>query len=362
MLERRLIMAGWIAAGLALLVNSSLHAQDTAPREPAVGLACAAEPAVVSDVSHPVLLRAWVTFGAAAAPRAVQAGQLHWHIDTGTLRGVPGDASRADWLFGSEPDGGSIGSRVAHAQAVWSVEGAEMARCDVRVRLPEARGGAIEPQREVLRSDRITARALMLPQQPEPKGYGLVGWILLPAPPRDEAERQRHREVVGAWLRELVPAEALLAHYERTSQIALTLLPLRSEVKLPEPGDSAERRSAIIEELLAAYDHARAEVVLADFDLIGRGRGPFLAARGDATDERSGSDVLLLDMSGVSTPVMSDWLVHFKWMAAQQRSWGQTAVRRLGLNLSNVLAATATATTLVLTATRRTHVFLLGSR
>ena len=360
MLERRFIDAARLAAGIALLIAAPLRAQDTAPREPAVSLACAAEPAVLIDAPSQVLLRAWVTFGAVESPTG-RSGRLHWRTDSGTLRPLSDDASRTEWLFGSKPTPGSIGSGIAHAHALWLVDGVELARCDVQVHRVETGDGGMSLRREVLRSDRITARALLLPSQREPEGYGLVGWLLLPDPARDEAERQRHREAIDAWLRELVPAESLLAYYERPSRIALTLLPVRSEVKLPEPGESADRRRKVVEELLAAYDYTRAQLVLADFGLTGQGRGPHLAAREIVMPGAAGSGRLLLDMSGVSGAAMADWLVQFKWLAAQQRSWGQLAVRRLGLNLRNVLASTSKATPLVLTAMTR-HVFLLAPR
>lgn len=248
-----------------------------------------------------------------------------------------------------------------HAHVLWLADGVERARCDVQVRRVARADSESGKVREPLRSDRITARALLLPAQSEPEGYGLTGWLLLPAPARDEAERQRHREAIDAWLRELVPAESLLAHYERASQIALTILPVRTKVELPDPGDSAARRREVVEQLLSAYDHARAQLVLADLGLIGQGRGPYLAAHEAMLPETQAADRLLLDMSGVSNAVMTDWLVHFKWVAAQQRSWGALAVHRFGLNLRNVLAASATATPMVLKAMTG-HVFVLGLR
>lgn len=358
--EWRFIIGAQLAAGIALLIVAPLNAQETAPPEPAVSLACAAEPAVLIDASSPVVLRAWVTFGGVGEPHKGRTGRLLWRSGSGTLRPLSGDASHTQWLPGSQPAAGPIGSGVAHAHALWLVDGEELARCDVRVRRAETAGGGIEHPRAALRSDRITARSLLLPHQREPEGYGLIGWLLLPALPRDEAERQRHRGAIDAWLRELVPAESLLAHYERASQIALTLLPLHTAVQLPEPGDSAERRRDVVEKLLSAYDHARAQSVLAEFGLTGQGRGPHLAAR-ELLLPGADAGRLLLDMSGVSNAVMTDWLMHFRWLAAQQRSWGALAVRRFGLNLHNVLAASATATPLVLNALTH-HVFVLRPR
>jgi len=351
MVERPRARAAACLAVLAGLwsVAPAVPAQEV--DEAPVQLACEAAPVVTLNAAEAVELRAWVGFGAGERARAWRAGRLEWHADDGVLQPRPGDAFRMQWLPGSS------GARSSRANAAWRVEGVVRASCQVRV---YRRSGADDAARveQRLRNDRVSGRAVLLPHQGEPEGYGLVGWLLLQAPAREEGERRRHREAVDAWLRELVPAESLMAYVERASDIALTVLPLRTPVPLPDPGASAERRREAVDALLAAYDHARAQALLGKFGLVGHGRGPHLVARAHVV---RGADAgqLLLDMSGVSDRALTDWLQHFQWLAAQERGWGPLALRRLGLHLRNVMAATTNAVPLVFHALTG-DVFVLG--
>jgi hypothetical protein len=53
---------------------------------------------------------------------------------------------------------------------------------------------------------------------------------------------------------------------------------------------------------------------------------------------------LLFDMSHVEPKLAWDWTRTLNWCAAQERSWSEVALRRLELNVRNVIAKGAATT------------------
>jgi hypothetical protein len=215
--------------------------------------------------------------------------------------------------------------------------------CNVTIiALPPREGSVKEtpPQR----SSRLAARLFLLPQKPEPREFGLRSYLLL-LPPKDSDERERYVKAIEAYLRVLVPAEDLLALSVRASEVNLTMLPVKRAVDLPPNLNDASSTLAAAGEIEKRYDYSRAGMLAAELGIDASSGGPYLVSRG-STDRQV---KLLIDMTGVAPSMMWDWMKWFCWLNAQERSWTEVNVRKLGLNLRNVIAVTTSVVPVVLT-------------
>lgn len=313
-----LLAAALLAAGAA--------AQDARAQ---LQLACAPE----RPLAHPgetVAVRAWV--GDAAGRPVTTPPQLTWRTDSGVIAGE-GDA--VQWSLPAAPV--VAGNAVAARATVAARSGAHAAvECTLQVLI------AAPPRPDDTRGGTPFGRAFLLPQAAEPGGYGLVSYLLLAAPAQDDTERQRQLKAIEAVLRALPPIEEL-RQYLSPRQLNLTLLPVKRTPALPQELTPANLAQAA-QQVLDAYDHARAQVLLAEADAQARrNNGPYLASR-----MPSGAGParwrLFLDMSHVAPRLVGDWVGAFTSLAAQERSWTEETLLRLSLNTRNVVALAAHAT------------------
>ena len=185
----------------------------------------------------------------------------------------------------------------------------------------------------------LSGRALLRPDDREPAGYGLYSYLLFESPPKDQAERARYLKALEAYLVVLQPMAELERHKPR-SQLNITLIPVKRAVELPADLDEPNRAAPIADQVLAAYDYARAKVLLDDLGKEVNRSGPYLISRmpgalGPTTLS------LFLDMSHVAPKLIWDWTRTFCWLAAQERSWSDVALQKLALNIRNAIAVAA---------------------
>jgi hypothetical protein len=196
------------------------------------------------------------------------------------------------------------------------------------------------------RSARLSGRALLLPSSSEPKGYGLYSYLLFDTPPKDDLERERYLKSLESYLLVLQPIEEL-ERYRRRSELNITLIPVRRNVELPDDLSSPRQASQAAEQVLAAYDYARASALLADLGKQMVQSGPFLVSL-RPTVSSPGTLFLFFDMSRVTPKLVWDWVRAFCSLAAQERSWSEIELTRLALNIRNILAVAAKTTPEVL--------------
>ena len=335
--------------GLLLSLATLIHAQaqmqgrvsDVKPQ--ALFVVCAPERVVVpaGDTVH---VRAWAT-DSDGAPIG-EPLRIHWSADAGSISG----SDRALWRLDVDPT--SADDRWLKARVEVAADRG-VGHCEVEIRV-RGRSDPVPGDRDAYRrrSELLSARAYLLRGRIEPTEYGLLSYLLFPAPPRDDAERTRYLKAIEAWLRVLVPTEDLLAQEVRASRINLTLIPLTVAVTLPERFDDENAARSVAVDLLRAYDYARARELLSAFEMTGAGRGPFVVSR-ETRSSGPAQGRLLVDMTGVSPALIWDWMSFFSWIVAQERSWSDRALQKLGLNLRNVLAVTSVATPVVLTSIGR---------
>jgi hypothetical protein len=169
---------------------------------------------------------------------------------------------------------------------------------------------------------------------------------LFSTPPKDHTERERYLRTIEAYVRVLVPLEDFLEQNIRASQLNVTMFPAVKSVSLPANLDDPSRARSVASDLLDVYDYARARVLLSDLGINTIGGGPYLISRGtESTGVSAGR--LLIDMTGVSPGLIWDWMTWFSWLTGQERSWSEVALKRLGLNLRNIIAVTASVTPVV---------------
>jgi hypothetical protein len=185
----------------------------------------------------------------------------------------------------------------------------------------------------------VSGRAFLVPEDPEPQGYGLYSYLLFAAPPRDDAERARYTKALEAYIRLLYVMWELERH-KAPSELNVTLVPVRRPVELFTELKMPEEAVQAAEKVLEVYDYARAGALLDDLGMDVTRSGPYLVSRMPGAAGRT-IPRLFLDMSHVAPARVWDWIWNFRWLAAQERSWSEMAMQKLELNIRNVIAITA---------------------
>jgi len=197
----------------------------------------------------------------------------------------------------------------------------------------------MQPQSSTL----LGARGFLIAGHDEAPGFGAYGYLLLLAPPRDD-ERARHLTVLAAWLRQFPTVDEFLSNRVQPREISLVQLPVRYEPQLsvrPQAASDAVLLGAA-QQLLEAYDHARAQTLATRLSLHIAGSGPVLVTV--ASPARAGSAVpaVVENMSGVSPEVAEAWLRAAMLDALEPRRWSAGSLVRLALRMRNVVAHLAT--------------------
>ena len=188
----------------------------------------------------------------------------------------------------------------------------------------------------------LGARAYLLAGHDDPPGFGAYGYLLLLAPPRDN-ELARHLSVLAAWLRQYPTVQEFLRDKVRPLEISLVQLPVRYEPPLPPLTQTAsdDLLLSAAKQLLAAYDHARAQAVAARLSLRIAGSGPVLVTLSRPASEGVATSALVENMSGVAPGLADAWLRAAMRAAVEPRTWSADTLAMLALRMRNVVAQLA---------------------
>lgn len=307
-------------ARLAASLILGFSAVGSTATESGLDVACAVAP-VAGEPDARLTLLLWATDRSGQPLR--EAPVARWSADAGVIEA--GEAVR--WRLPAKP--GEVRARAEVRSTEHGSAACEVV-AEVFAPLPPGPG----PTR-----GQLAARMSLLRGASEPPGFGLYSYLLFDRAPADDVARERQLRALESYLREIDALETL-SDLRPPSQLNLTLVPLLRSVTLPARlVDAAEIRRAA-EALLAQYDHARARHLLdALGDAAPRG-GVALVARREVAAEGS-SHWLVMDLGSVSPTLAADWVRAFCWLGAQQRSWGEASLVRLGLHSRNALAVAA---------------------
>ncbi|MBI3157122.1 MAG: hypothetical protein HYZ20_17215 [Burkholderiales bacterium] len=295
-------------------------AGSASPAAPTV--ACAVEPALAVETT--LALHAWAVDAAGAAV-GLPAG-LHWQVDRGEAEARPVDSARpVRWTIPDKPRSGLMRAQLVHA------DGRVVCTATSR-RVPGTRG--MEPPKGAAR-----ARHFLTRDREEPRGYAALAYLLLPAPPAPP-ERERILRLLAAWLRQLPPTAEMEQYVER-DQLTLFLLPLRDvpALKADAAADPRAER-AVAQSLLAAYDHARAQAMMARMGLEAAGPGPLLATRQVVPGAETGAQ-MVEDLSAVDPSLAEAWMRWSLSLVSQPRERSAEALQRVAMTLRNAIAHAA---------------------
>jgi hypothetical protein len=196
------------------------------------------------------------TIGLAAAASPWTDPQFSWTVSHGQILG---NGARVRWVVAA----GALGMDSATAKI--TSHGSAVATCSARVFVLD-RG-----QRGT--SDLI-ARTFWLPSQRERAGYGLYSYLLLAAPPADSAARSRYRTVISEVLRVMPALTDLEDHLAREDTLRRREFNV-AYIPVTKRPTRADRDT--VAAVLAAYDYARARVLLSAFP-GNHGDGVYLVA------------------------------------------------------------------------------------
>lgn len=300
----------------ALEVESKVGASD-------FELMCLTEqPAIVEGES--AALRAWASTPdgrPVATPIA-----FTWEVDAGRL---DAQAAATRWDLSTVTVSPQAVRKATATVTAARPDGAA-AHCVVEVLI--GRKLATVPDRSSIRGENVlSAKRYLFPGGDEAPGYGLYSYLLFAAPPRDAEEKARYLKTLEAYLLVLPDVDDFLERHVPPSRLNATYLPMK---KAPDAGKSNDEWAA---NTLAAYDYATAKLLLNRLGQDLRG-GPYLISVLTPLTQASVPAYLQENLAGVSPELAWDWIRFFEYLAAQQRSWSEASLRRLGLDVRNVIA------------------------
>jgi hypothetical protein len=193
-----------------------------------------------------------------------------------------------------------------------------------------------------IRSGRVGARHFLLSGLQEPAGFGAYTYLLLQGAPTD-AERLRHLQVLATMLRELPALADALRHVEPAG-INLVMLPLRHMPQLPVRPEAASDDVVLnaAAGLLSAYDHARAQALLARLQVRPARSGPVLVTLlAPSPEAAAGAPLLVEDMSAAAPVLAGAWMRFALRSSSESRTWSAGALERIALNARNLIAQVA---------------------
>ena len=319
----------WCAvAGLWLMATLShslaVHAaEDVRPESTnGIDLICLTEqPAIIEGKS--VGLRVW-----ASTPDGQPIAQpttFEWQVTEGRIQDTGADVR---WDMAEVTIEPSERHKKVFATVTASAPSVGNAYCRVEVIIGK------EPFRT--RGPRISARQFLMPKTREQPGYGLYSYLLFSAPPQHAEEKARYLKVLAACLSVMRDIDEFLSRHQPARELNATYIPVTKEPKL---GISD---SEWAENVLAVYDYAAAQILLSKLDTTYQ-RGPYLISVLKPLKPISTSDSLVpvhlfQDFTGVVPDHASNWVKHFTYLAAQQRSWEDQSLRRVHLTMRNLIA------------------------
>jgi hypothetical protein len=175
-----------------------------------------------------------------------------------------------------------------------------------------------------------TGRALLVQGQPQRTGFGLYSYMLLGAPPDQEA-KQRFLNFIIAYLNLIADIKGLESSQSKTA-LNITYLPVTSD-----PPDNVSPSW-----VLDHYDYGRARMILRSVPSA-RGRGPFIISALQPLDGSSGLPTpnLVEDLTDKPVGVVEFWVNQFLVQTTQQQFWQANTLRSVALNLRTAIAYAA---------------------
>jgi hypothetical protein len=311
---------------VAAAATIAAPAARAAPAAPSPAVACAVEPALAAGTT--LHLHAWAV-DARGAAAGLPAG-VRWQVDRGEVDSADvAAAAQVRWSIPDKPRSGVLRAQLVRA------DGSVLCTATAR-RVPGTR--SLDPPHGAAR-----ARHFLTRDREEPRGYAALAWLLLPAPPAP-AERERCLRVLAAWLRQLPPTAEMEQYVER-DRLTLFLLPLRDAPALKGDADGADPQAprAAAQALLAAYDHARAQALMAKMGLAAAGPGPLLVTRQavPAGEAQAQAAQMVEDFGAVDPSIAEAWMRWSLSLVAQPRERSAEALQRVAMTLRNVIAHVA---------------------
>jgi hypothetical protein len=292
-------------------------------------VSCALERPVVHS-GESITVNVWVTDSTGKA--LAHPPHYAWEVSIGKITGM----DTAIWTF----DKGDFGAkRFLPATAKVTVRDPLLGQGACELRVFFQRTKIVYFGLRPIRSQRLSGRAFLLSNGSEPAGYGLYSYLMFDTPPKDDFERARYLKALESYLLMLQPIEEL-EHYKRRSELNLMMIPVKRNIDLSTELSRPERLAKVAEQVLAAYDYARASALLAYMDKPALQGGPFLVAMKPAATD-SGTLYLFMDMSRATPKLVWDWVRAFCALAAQTPTWGEVEVTKLSLNTRNAIAVAA---------------------
>ena len=278
------------------------------------------QPAIVEGAS--VGLRVWVS--TPDGQPIAQPITFQWQVTEGRIQGTGAEVRWDLTAVTLEP---SERHKKVVATVTATAPNLGDAQCPVEVFI----GNKVIPS--PTRGPRISARQFLLPKDKEKLDYGLYSYLLFSAPPQHEGEKARYLRVLGSCLSVMRDVDEMLKRHQPSRELNATYIPM---TKIPTSGKSDAEWA---EHTLAVYDYAAAQILLSKLDTTYQ-RGPYLIS---VLTPLSLSDSpvplhLLQDFTGVVPDHASNWVKHFTYLAAQQRSWEDQSLRRVTLTMRNLIA------------------------
>ncbi|MDF0673341.1 MAG: hypothetical protein P0120_03210 [Nitrospira sp.] len=279
-----------------------------------------------------VRLRVWAS--TSDGQSIAQPLTFQWQVTEGHIQGT-GNEVRWDLsavtIEPSEPYKNVVATVTANAPSVGN------GRCSVRVTIKEP---------VQTRGPLISTRGFLKPKMREKPGYGLYSYLLFSAPPQHEGEKARYLKVLEACLSIMRESEEFLDR-QPDSELNATYIPVR---KTPMSGKSD---SEWAEKVLAVYDYAAAQILLSKLDTMYQ-QGPYLISTLKPLSMSDSPQPLHLfqDLTGVVPDQASNWVKHFTYLVAQQRSWQDQSLRQFHLKMRNLLAVAGIVTPEVVNAVK----------
>jgi len=333
-------------SSILVLIHAQTVLGQADPQRTALDLICVAEqPAIVEGDS--TRLHAWATTEddqMLSVPVS-----FAWHVTEGTVQGTGGDVQ---WeLSDLSIDPGKSHKKVA-ATVKAMVTGQGEADCTLEVLISKKEETNIEDPTAGTRGGMIAGRRYLLPNQVGVPGYGLYSYLLLSGKPKNEEETARYLKTLEACLQVLNKLRGLEKHV-RQSQLNATHIPVTEVPKGNEDDPDFAKK------ILSVYDYARAKVLLSQFENT-YDRGPYLISVKKPLTKRSESVPIhiLQNFTGVVPELAAKEVRDFEFLAAQQRTWTEQAMRRFPSKLRNLIAIAGKVTPGVATSLRTTIQFV----
>jgi hypothetical protein len=238
------------------------------------------------------------------------------------------------WKFQWRAEAGEV--TASGFNAIWNLDEVSPGPTTITVTASTAAGAThtctvrIWVERSVVtRSDRLTRRFLIVPEQPEPSDYGLYSYLLLTPDAGDANRRKRNLAALEAWRNRLLVASAQ-ERKTRMPELNATFVP----VKVEPQGDPDSGW------ILENYDYNRADEILAALRMKRTG-GPYMISATRAVKKQKPDRFLWLDASWAPPSTIPLWLNAFVNQASQEQFSQPRAFERFNLHLRTIISVFA---------------------